>query len=198
MFLDDDAWVENLDFEMIQKYFEANPKIGLIAPKMLYPNGKLQESIRKFPNITALIWRGTGFYKLFPNVCWYKSYVEHDEKRIHEIDWSIGACQIIKYSIFDRIGFLDEKYFFGYEDADFCLRLKRSNLSSIYWPEAIIYHEYTRTSAKGINISLFRHIYSIIRFFLKKIKIKRTGVDSLTNLRTLDVTVFTSGKEDPL
>ncbi len=171
MFLDDDAWVENLDFEMIQKYFEINPKIGLIAPKILYPNGKTQESIRKFPNITALIWRGTGFYKLSPNVYWYKSYVEHDEKNIHEIDWSIGACQIIRRSIFNHVGLLDEKYFFGYEDADFCLRLKQLNSFSVYWPEAIIYHEYARTSAKGINISLFRHIYSIMRFFLKKNKI---------------------------
>jgi GT2 family glycosyltransferase len=183
MFLDDDAWVEKLDFEMIQKYFDINPKVGLIAPKILYPNGKLQESIRTFPNIKALIWRGTKLYKLFPNVYWYKNYVKHDEKKIHEIDWSIGACQIVRYSIFDRIGLLDKKYFFGYEDTDFCLRLRQSDLLSIYWPEAIIYHEYTRTSAKILNISLLRHIYSIVRFFLKKNKIILRNYSDLSTLR---------------
>jgi len=171
MFLDDDAWIDDLDFSKIERYFQANPVVGLIAPKILYPDGRLQESIRSFPSIFALIWRGFLLYKLFPDFYWYRKYVLHNDKIIHEIDWAIGACQIMRKQIFGSVGLLDERYFFGYEDVDFCYKLKAKGYCNLYWPEAVIFHEYTRNSAKGISIHLFRHLLSIFRFFYKKKKL---------------------------
>lgn len=165
MFLDDDAWIDSIDINSIDEFFISNNKIAMVAPKILYPSGNIQESIRNYPTIMSILWRGLELYKLFPNVHWYKNYISHNIHSIHEIDWSIGACQIFRKDIFCIIGYLDEKYFFGYEDVDFCFRAKKKNYSIFYWPQATIYHEYNRSSAKGINRQLFRHIASIIRFF---------------------------------
>jgi len=167
MFLDDDAWLDRFDFLAVERYFNEHKDVALVAPKIFYPDGSLQESIRTFPTLSGLFWRGTGLFKLFPDVSWYKKYVIHDEQNIHGIDWSIGACQVIRSEAFEEVGGFDEGYFFGYEDADLCRRLKKAGWSCVYWPDAEIFHEYARTSARGLNMSLIRHLKSVLRFLSK-------------------------------
>ncbi len=167
MFLDDDAWIDRLDLVAIESYFQNNPNVCIIAPRILNPNGTIQESMRSFPTFAALFWRGTKLYKLFPNVSWYRKYIVQDLSTIKEVDWAIGACQIIRRRLFDKLGPLDEKYFFGYEDTDFCYRAKQVGYSTVFWPDSIVYHDYARISSKGLNKQLFRHCISIGRFFLK-------------------------------
>ncbi|MCX6718846.1 MAG: glycosyltransferase [Candidatus Taylorbacteria bacterium] len=167
VFIDDDAWIEEIDFNGIKGYFNDNPLVGIIAPRILYVDGRIQESIRSFPTLLSILWRGTFLHKIFPNASWYRGYISHEMESIHETDWAIGACQIIRREVFERIGPYDEKYFFGYEDADLCRRASRCGYSTMYWPHARIYHEYARESSKGLNMHLLRHIKSIIRFMLK-------------------------------
>jgi len=168
MFLDDDAWIEQLDFGKIKDYFESDPKVGVIAPCLLYPNGKVQESVRSFPTIAVLFWRGSGLYEILPNVSFYKKYIDFDPSTVQIVDWTIGACQIIRADLFKAVGVLDEKYFFGYEDADFCYRLKKAGYKIVFWPQATVFHEYARSSAKKIGKPTLHHIASIFRFFYKR------------------------------
>jgi GT2 family glycosyltransferase len=165
MFLDDDAWIDELDIKAIMDFFAQHPDTGMIAPRILYPDGRIQESVRAFPTMRAIIWRGSGLYKLMPNASFYKRYISFDGESIHQIDWAIGACQVIRRAVFDDIGLLDEHYHFGYEDADMCRRLKKSRYKVIYWPNAAIYHEYSRESAEIFSAHFFSHSYSVIRFF---------------------------------
>jgi GT2 family glycosyltransferase len=43
-----------------------------------------------------------------------------------DVDFGIGACQLVRRAAFDAVGGLDERYFYGPEDVDFCLRLQRA------------------------------------------------------------------------
>jgi GT2 family glycosyltransferase len=43
--------------------------------------------------------------------------------------------------VFDRAGFFDERYFYSFEDIEFCLRARRSGFTSLVVPPAIAYHE---------------------------------------------------------
>jgi len=165
MFLDDDAWIAELDMKAILDFFAQHPDTGMIAPRILYPDGRIQESVRAFPTLKAIFWRGSGLYKLSPNASFYKRYVSFNGASIHPVDWAIGACQMIKRAVFDDVGLLDEHYHFGYEDTDMCRRMKRSGYKVIYWPDAVVYHEYARKSAKIFSAHFFSHSYSVIRFF---------------------------------
>ena len=164
MFLDDDAWIQELNILCIENYFISHKEVGVIAPRIFYPSGLIQESIRSFPTIKALLWRGIGLYRIFPNVSWYRKYAKLNHLTIHEVDWAIGACQIIRKDVFDNVGLLDEKLFY-YEDADFCRRAKRAGYTTVYWPDATIYHEYARTSSRVFSVAFIRHLKSIIRFY---------------------------------
>ena len=99
MFLDDDAWIEQLPIDEILNYFRNNRKVGIVGPRILYPNGSIQESARSFPTIMALMWRGLLLYKIFPNTSWYKKYVKNDNGSIHEIDWVISSSSLNHYTL---------------------------------------------------------------------------------------------------
>lgn len=172
IFLDDDAYIDHLDLAEVENYFIENPSVGVLAPRIVYPSGKIQESVRSFPSTRAVLWRGLQLYRIAMPP-WYRQYVDpfpNREQSIEpiRIDWAIGACQIIRRSLFEKIGLLDEKYFFGYEDVDMCFRAQRAGFATMYWPHATVVHEYARTSSRFFSFAMWRHARSVFRFFLSR------------------------------
>ncbi len=169
IFLDDDTYLEKgANFKKIIDYLKKNRKVALAGPKILYPSGQVQESARSFPKPLAVIWRGTIFHKLFPNTSFYKNYILKDADLSHTqvVDWVMGACQIIDKDIFNKVGKYSEKYFFGWEDIEFCYRLKNKGFEVVYFPHVEVIHYYQRDSAKGfMSKPKLEHLKSILRFF---------------------------------
>lgn len=57
-----------------------------------------------------------------------------------ELDFVNGCSMFIKREVFETVGFLNEDYFFGYEDVDFCLRAKKAGFKvSVCGSEEIIH-----------------------------------------------------------
>lgn len=62
-----------------------------------------------------------------------------------QTDWISGVCLLTSKKLFLDLGGFDEKYFFYFEDIDFCLRAKRAGLRLLYQPKALVYHGYGTT-----------------------------------------------------
>jgi len=171
IFMDDDAYFTKYSsLSKVLTYMRKNKQVALVGPKILYPNGKIQESARSFPVPLAILWRGTPLAKLFPNAPFYKSYLLDNSKFIYptQVDWVIGACQVVRKSTFRKIGFLDKGFFFGYEDIDFCLRIKKKGFKVVYFPGFKAVHYYQRTSSRGLmSRAKIEHVKSIAKFFKK-------------------------------
>lgn len=68
--------------------------------------------------------------------------VDHGQfSKRKEIDFATGACMLVKRKVFEKIGFLDEKYFLYLEDMDFCVRAKKAGFKIIFEPKAILWHK---------------------------------------------------------
>lgn len=52
-----------------------------------------------------------------------------------------GCVMLVRRSVFDAIGLFDERYFYSFEDLEFCLRARRAGFSSLLVPSALAYHE---------------------------------------------------------
>lgn len=63
----------------------------------------------------------------------------HDDGR--PVDAVSGCVMLIEAAVFDRIGGLDEPYFFGFEDIDFCLRARAAGIGVLVASGATAYHE---------------------------------------------------------
>ena len=57
-----------------------------------------------------------------------------------KVDWVSGASMMVRRSVFDRIGMLDDGYFMYYEETDFCLRAARAGIPCWYVPQSRIVH----------------------------------------------------------
>lgn len=70
-----------------------------------------------------------------------------------EADAVPGCFMLIDRRVLDRVGLLDERFFFGFEDVDFCLRSRSAGFESVVSP-ARVYHDGGGTLASGSNARL--------------------------------------------
>ena len=129
---------------------EEHPKAGIVAPKLVNPDGSLQHSCRRFPKMAAALFRHTIFGRLFPNNRWAAEYImgewEHDSVR--DVDWVSGACFMVRRELYDEIGPLDEGFFWGSEDVDYCYGTHAAGWGVLYSPSPVIMHRIGSSSSQ--------------------------------------------------
>jgi GT2 family glycosyltransferase len=78
------------------------------------------------------------------------------------VDAVSGCVMLIRRSVFERAGLLDEAYFFSFEDIDFCLRARDAGFQTGCVQESLAYHEGGRTigrrSARRVYFATRNHL----------------------------------------
>jgi hypothetical protein len=136
---------------------DKNKKIGLLAPKMYFAKGyEFHKERYQKEDLGKIIWYAGGF------IDWNNIYsihrgvdeVDHGQyDKEDEVDAANGACLLIRKEVVRDIGFLREKYFMYWEDADYCLRAKRVGWKVVYTPETCLWHKVSSSSAIGSNLN---------------------------------------------
>jgi len=138
-------------------------KTGLIAPKLVYPNGKLQKSTDCFPTIFTKFFR-----YFFLKVLEKRDNKLQRERNLCKVDYAISAMWVLKREVFKKVGLLDENIFYAPEDVDYCLRVWRAGYNIVYHPGVFATH-HTQEISRGlkINMSTLNHICGLIYYFRK-------------------------------
>ena len=136
LFLNNDAQVtENWLWSLLNTFHEY-PNVGAVGPKILFPDGRLQEA-------GALLNRdGTSsLVGLFD----HPGLSRYNYPR--EVMYCSGACLLVEASVFKEIGGFDESLAPGYcEDWDLAFRLRQRGLRVLYNPRSVIVHHLSVTS----------------------------------------------------
>ncbi len=170
LFLNPDTKIIDGNLGDLLKNADKIPNLGAFSSRLLNTDMTRQNSFRKFPSISAIIFRGLNLYKFLPPIPSYRRYMIDDWRSgsLCEVDWMIGAFLMIKREVFKGINMMDEKFFLYYEDMDLCYRLKRSGYSCYYLPGVDVVHLHLRDSAKKIiSKHKYYHIMSCMYFFIK-------------------------------
>lgn len=85
-----------------------------------------------------------------------------------EVDY-VGVI-LTKRSVIEKVGLVDPVYFIYYEDADFCLRVKRAGYKVVYVPSAIFWHKGSSTVGKSSYKGYYYLVRNEIRFILKNFR----------------------------
>ncbi|MGA1825628.1 MAG: glycosyltransferase family 2 protein [bacterium] len=140
-----------------------NRKAAIVAPRILYPNGRLQKSTDVFPTILTKIYR-YFFLKRIEE----KSLAMQSSQNLLEVDYAISALWILRHQICDMVGFLDENIIYAPEDVDFCLRVWKAGYKVLYDPNALcIHHAQEISRGLKINIAMLWHIHGLLYYFWK-------------------------------
>jgi len=113
-----------------------DPGVGLVAPKLLFPNGRLQEAGARV-NVDGSS-RMIGVFD-DPDLPRY-NYAR-------DVDYVSGACIALRRDDFLALGGFSLEYAPAYyEDCDLCLRLRQSGKRIRYEPASVVYHHLSVTS----------------------------------------------------
>jgi GT2 family glycosyltransferase len=171
-------WIVDSDTEVTEKalnemlaFMDEHPEAGLCGCKMYGQDGSVQDSCRPFPSVKGKLRAGLRIISKKLRLPFaFNPAVAYDKEANHpfEVDYVIGACQLIRREAQQKTGFLDEKIFYGPEDADFCLRMQQAGYKVYYLPQTAIYHAYQRVSSHHVFSKMNRkHIEGLCYYFWK-------------------------------
>lgn len=175
---------ENALTELIA-FLDSHPTVGLVGPKLIYPDGSFQHSSFRFPTLPMT------FLDFFPinhrliNSRLNGRYPRRIQAHPFAIDHPLGACMLVRREAVDDVGLLDESFFMYCEEVDWCYRLKSAGWSIYCVPSAVVVH-HSGASARQMRgemfVELHRSRYRLFRkhysrrFFIAAKLITRLGV----------------------
>ena len=164
--LNPDIVIQEGALEKLTFYMNEHPEVGNIMPKIIYPNGQLQYLCKLLPSPIDLIFR-----RFIPFKKWrdkinqkYELHSFRYDKKINIPNLS-GCFMFLRTEALEKVGLFDENIFMYLEDIDLNRRIHRA-YKTIFFPEAVVVHEYQKASYKNIKL-LKAHIKSAIYYFNK-------------------------------
>ena len=115
--------------EALVRHAEEHPAAGLVAAKLLYPNGTIQHA-------------GMAVCQdLHPRLIYVGFPSEHPAvNKPRRLPVVSGACNLLPRDLFDRLGGFDPAYINGYEDVDICMRVHAIGREVHYCPQSTLIH----------------------------------------------------------
>ncbi|MFA5147901.1 MAG: glycosyltransferase family 2 protein [Candidatus Omnitrophota bacterium] len=173
--LNPDIRIKKQAIDELASFMEKNPDVGVAGPRLVYGDGKLQYSCRRFPTFTTFVSRGLFPEKKTKAMADYLM-LDKDHNSGFDCDWVLGSCLMAKKCVLDGLKGFDESYFMYYEDIDLCYRAKKAGFRVAYDPSAEATHTYKRESAGGLfNKLKYHHAASAMRFFAKYLGERKWG-----------------------
>ena len=161
LLLNPDTVVVDCAVSKMAEYMDRNPECASVGPKVLNADGSLQLACRRsFPNPAAAFFRLSYLSFLFPKhpvVAKYNLTNADPDKEI-DVDALSGSAMMVRKTVIDEIGLLDDDiYMFG-EDIDWCWRFKEAGYAVRYYPEAVVYHYHGASSRfRRVGTTIFLH-----------------------------------------
>jgi GT2 family glycosyltransferase len=158
LIINPDVYFDSCQLLNLINRISLDDQIGLVMPKVLYPDGSIQYLCKMLPTPLNLFSRrfilplhllSNYFDKLN---CQYELRFTEYNKEMNIPNLS-GCFMFLRVSILNNIGLFDERFFMYAEDMDLTRRI-HAKYKTLYFPDAVIYHEYAKTSYKSLKIFL--------------------------------------------
>lgn len=170
LLLNPDTLVEEDTFEKSVAFMDAHPDAGGLGVKMIDGKGQfLAESKRGLPTPAVAFYKIFGLSALFPKSRvfgrYHLGYLSKDET--HEIPILSGAFMLMRKSVLDEVGLLDESFFMYGEDIDLSYRIVLGGYKNYYFPKTRIIH-YKGESTKKSSVNYVFVFYRAMMIFAQK------------------------------
>ena len=170
LLLNPDTLVEEDTFEKCLRFMDETPDCGGLGVKMVDGQGRfLPESKRGIPYPKSSFYKLFGLSKLFPKSqkfgAYHATYIGEDET--HEVEVLSGAFMMMRKSVLDQVGLLDEDYFMYGEDIDLSYRILKGGYKNYYFPQTRIIHYKGESTKKG-SLNYVYVFYKAMQIFARK------------------------------
>lgn len=142
--LNPDTEVQPGAIEAMVAFLDAHPRVGMVGPRLLNPDGSPQAAAFRFPTplMTALDLFPPG--EVLPGRLsgswWHGRYPHEGGTDPFPIDHPLGACMLLRSEVIAQVGGLDEGYFMYSEEIEWCWRVRAAGWAIWQVPVARVVH----------------------------------------------------------
>ena len=113
-------------------------EVGIVGAKLYYPDNTIQHAgiIIGIGGVAGSVF--VGLPRAFSGYL-HKASIQLDLSAV------TAACMLVKRSVFEQVGGLEEKLKVAFIDVDFCLRVREKGYLVVYDPYAELYHYESKT-----------------------------------------------------
>ncbi|MFI5206350.1 MAG: glycosyltransferase family 2 protein, partial [Candidatus Paceibacterales bacterium] len=170
LLLNPDTVVAEDTFGKCLAFMDNHPDAGALGARMVDGKGTfLPESKRGLPTPAVAFYKTFGFARLFPQSKTFGKY--HlgylPENETNEVDILSGAFMLLRKSVLDKIGLLDEAFFMYGEDIDLSYRVTKAGYKNYYFADTTIIHYKGESTRKG-SLNYVKVFYNAMIIFAKK------------------------------
>jgi hypothetical protein len=152
--LDSDARLHRTSLRVLAGALLGDDAVGLVSP--VFDGQTASASGGRAPTLLVKSQRALGVRSTY-----------RPTRRRHpaglDVDFTIGACQLFRRAAWTAEGGLDESFFYGPEDVEFCLRLRRAGWRVLQVPEAGCHHPPRRRNRRLLTGAGMRHGLAVAR-----------------------------------
>jgi N-acetylglucosaminyl-diphospho-decaprenol L-rhamnosyltransferase len=142
LLLNPDTVVHTGSIDRLVRFMDANPTVGICAPRVLTTDGRIRPNCFAFETPWSFFWFGVGVGPLLRVRSWL----------LHATRWNVaaaipqlveavtGAAMLVRRDLFERLGGLDDRFFMYCEDGDLCYRACQQGRQTMLVPDAVVTH----------------------------------------------------------
>src|SRR5258708_25055469 len=158
--LNSDARLAPDALRLAVEWMRADPGCGVAGAQLLHGDGSKQNSIANFPSLGTELLN-----KFLLRALWPKRFPgkEQEYGEPMEVESVIGAFFLVRREVWEKLGGMDEQFFFFLEETDFCLRARRAGFATVHLPQVHVWHGQGQTAKQdlpGARIEYWRSRYA--------------------------------------
>ncbi len=160
-----DVYFVPAEIKPMLDYLDNNPDVAALQPAVVYPDGRLQYTVKMLPTPMDLIGRRFLPKRLMRqrNSRYELHHIDHSKP--FNAPYHQGSFMLLRMKALAEVGVFDERYFMYPEDIDLTRRL-HSRYRTMYFPYAKVTHAHRAASYHSMRM-LWIHIVNIIKYFNK-------------------------------
>jgi len=129
----------------LSRFLDEHPDAAAAAGRLVDADGRPQLgwNVRRLPALWNLVSELLLVDRLWPRNPWRRRWLalDFDATVCSEVEQPAAACLMVRRSVFQRLGGLDDRYFPAwFEDVDFCRRLRTAGGRIWFCPDAVFRH----------------------------------------------------------
>jgi len=155
--LNTDLVFRNDVFTIVAEALEQTPGAALATPKLLREDGSQQAAAVPEPH---LFWELVS--RSLP-----RRFIRLHPARPTAVPGIVGPCMGVHMARIRKVGFLDERFFFFFEETDWCRRIRRTGMRVLYVPAAEAVHLQGRSANRRPYRARIQFYESRYRYFRK-------------------------------
>ena len=152
----------------LRAFAESHPRAGIVGPRLVFPDGGLQSSRRRFPTVSGTLVRRTPLRRFLAGTQRRHYTLDEQPTQPVQADWLLGAFLFLRRDMLEELGGFDEQFRLYGEDIDLAYRAAKAGWERWYLPDAVVRHAHQAvTDKRFLTRRTLWHWRGIARFVRK-------------------------------